>query len=139
MAEINSVTIIGRLTREPETKFTQGGMCILKMSIAVNRRKKDGEQWVDEANFFDVDHIGKAAESVSKYLKKGSLVAIQGELRQERWTDKEGQARSKVGIHALSVKLLDKRDGQAQGDFIGAKSKPAQSMDGDFDDDTIPF
>jgi len=135
--EINSVTIIGRMTRDPDVKYTQGGMCILKLSIAVNRRKKDGEQWVDEANFFDVDHIGKAAGAVSKYLHKGSLIAIQGELRQERW-EKDGQQRSKVIIHALGIKLLDKRDGQSDGDFQSAKSVDGQAIDGDFEDD-IPF
>jgi single-strand DNA-binding protein len=103
--DINSVVIVGRLTRDAEMRYTNGGLAICKFSIAVNRRKRSGEQWVDEASFFDISYFGKAAEAVHQYLVKGKQVAIQGELRQDRW-EQEGQKRSKVEIAAQSVQLL---------------------------------
>ncbi len=103
--DINSVTLIGRLTRDAELKYTSGGLAIARFSIAVNRRKKNGDGWEDEASFFDITLFGKSAESVNQYLTKGKQIAIKGELHQDRW-DQEGQARSKVGIIAETVQLL---------------------------------
>jgi single-strand DNA-binding protein len=105
MADVNVVILIGRLTRDAELKFTNSGMAICKFSIAINTRKKSGDQWVDEAHFFDVVYWGKGGEAVSKYLIKGKQVAVEGELRQNRW-EQDGQARSKVEINANNVQLL---------------------------------
>lgn len=105
MADVNQVVLIGRLTRDAEIKYTSGGFAISNFSIAVNRRRKDGDQWVEEANFFDINLFGKVAESLSKYLVKGKQVCVQGELRQDRW-EQDGQARSKVVIVANNLMLL---------------------------------
>ena len=90
MADINSVNLVGRLTRDAELRYTGGGLAICHFSIAVNRRRKQGEEWVDEASFFNVTQIGHGAESIQKYLVKGKQVGIQGELRQKslgaRWS-----------------------------------------------------
>lgn len=103
--DMNMVALIGRLTRDAEMKYTQGGMAIANFSLAVNRRKKNGDNWEDEANFFDCTLFGKSAESIEGWLKKGKQVAITGELKQDRW-EQDGQSRSKVGIVANSVQLL---------------------------------
>ncbi len=105
MSETNVVVLVGRLTRDAELKYTKSGMALSTFAIALNRRIKQGEEWVDEANFFDINYWGKGAESVSQYLTKGKQVAIQGELRQDRW-EQDGQSRSKVVIHANNVQLL---------------------------------
>lgn len=105
MSETNVVVLVGRLTRDAELKYTKSGMALSTFSIALNRRIKQGEEWVDEANFFDINLWGKSAESVSQYLTKGKQIAIQGELRQDRW-EQDGQSRSKVVIHANNVQLL---------------------------------
>jgi single-strand DNA-binding protein len=73
--------------------------------LAVNRRKKQGDQWVEEANFFDIVLWGKAGEAINQYLVKGKQVAVEGELRQDRW-EQDGQNRSKVEIMANNVMLL---------------------------------
>ena len=99
------VALIGRLTRDAEMRFTNGGMAIASFSIAVNKRKKNGDQWEDEAHYFDCTLFGKAAESIEGWLKKGKQVAVQGELRQSRW-EQDGQNRSKIEIVANSVQLL---------------------------------
>ena len=109
--DLNRVTIIGRLTRDAELKSTGSGISVSKFSIAVNRRTKNGDEWKDEASFFDVTLFGKQAESLDQYLLKGKQVAIDGELRQERWTDNQtGQQRSKVVIVADNVQLLGSKE-----------------------------
>lgn len=111
MNDLNSVTLIGRLTRDMELKYLQTGVAVGTMSIAVNRSVKKNEQWVDEASFFDVTLFGKSAENLRQYLLKGKQVAVQGSLKQDRW-EKDGQKFSRVGIIADAVQLLG---GQSQG------------------------
>jgi|TergutMp193P3_1026864.scaffolds.fasta_scaffold82922_3 single-strand DNA-binding protein len=105
MVDLNHVVLIGRLTREAELKYTAGGQAVCKFSIAVNRRKKSGDQWEDEANFFDIVVWGRQGESLHPYLVKGKMVGVDGELRQDRW-QQDGQNRSKVEIVANFLQLL---------------------------------
>ena len=123
MADVNHVVLIGRLTRDSELRYTQNGTPIVKFSIAVNRRKKTGEEWVEEVSFFDVVFWGKMGESINQYLVKGKQVAVTGELRQNRW-EQDGQPRSKVEIVANNLQLL----GSSQG--IGGKGGGYQAGDG---------
>lgn len=110
MADVNHVILVGRLTRDAELKYTSAGFAISNISIAVNRRRKNGDQWVEEASFFEVNLYGKTAEALKPYLLKGKQIAVEGELRQDRW-EQDGQPRSKVVISASNVQLL----GGAQG------------------------
>jgi single-strand DNA-binding protein len=105
MADLNHVVLIGRLTRDAELKYTTGGQPVCKFSIAVNRRRKSGDQWVDEANYFDIVLWGRQGEALNQYLVKGKMVGIEGELRQDRW-EQDGQNRSKVEIVANNLQLL---------------------------------
>jgi len=105
MADVNHVILIGRLTRDAELKYTSGGMAVCKFAIAVNRKKKQGENWVEEASFFDIVLWGRTAETLNQYLVKGKQVAIEGELHQNRW-EQDGQSRSKIEIMASNVQLL---------------------------------
>ena len=115
MTDTNVVVLVGRLTRDAELKTTSGGFAVDRFSIAVNRRKKNGDQWEDEANFFDVDFWGRQAESLHKYLLKGKQVAINGELKQNRWQQQDGQNRSKVYVNAYDIQLLG-GNGHTNGD-----------------------
>jgi len=124
MADVNHVIIIGRLTRDAELKYTSAGFAISNISIAVNRRRKNGEQWVEEASFFEVNLYGKTAEALKPYLLKGKQIAVEGELRQDRW-EQDGQPRSKVVISASNVQLLG--GGQGSG---GASSNSQGSNEG---------
>jgi len=144
MADLNHVVLIGRLTRDAELKYTAGGQAVCKFSIAVNRRKKVGDQWEDEANFFDIVLWGKQGESLQSYLVKGKMVGIDGELRQDRW-QQDGQNRSKVEIIANYLQLLgggggDRQNNQApSGGSDSSYSQPKESgSSGGFTDD-IPF
>ena len=114
MADINHVVLIGRLTRDAELKYTTSGQAVCKFSIAVNRRRKNGDQWEDEANFFDIVLWGRQGETLNQYLQKGKAVGVDGELRQDRW-QQDGQNRSKIEIVASNIQLLGGNPGGGSG------------------------
>jgi single-strand DNA-binding protein len=151
MADINHVVLVGRLVRDAELKYTSGGMAVCKFSVAVNRRKKDGDAWVEEANFFDIVLWGKTGEAVNQYLTKGKQVGVEGELRQDRW-EQDGQNRSKVEIFANNIQLLggpggggnyggdrNQSQGQSQRQNEAPKPKPGEAPGADDFNDDIPF
>lgn len=127
--DINSVFVIGRLTRDPEVKYTTGGTAKMEISIAVNRSVKEGDSWVLRPSYFDVEYWGKRAESINQFLFKGKQIGVQGYLDQKRWTT-EGQNRSKIVIVAENIELLggDKQEGHPQ------QSKPTQQQGFNYDD-----
>lgn len=125
MADVNHVILIGRLTRDAELKYTSGGMAVCKFAIAVNKRRKQGEQWVDEANFFDVVLWGRQGETLNQYLVKGKQVAVEGELHQNRW-EQDGQNRSKIEINADNVQLLGGGENRAETGASGTGAVPYQ-------------
>ena len=114
MADINHVVVVGRLTRDAELKYTASGQAVCKFSVAVNRRRKNGEQWEDEANYFDIVLWGRQGEALNQYLLKGKSVGVDGELRQDRW-QQDGQNRSKIEIVANNIQLLGGSPGQGSG------------------------
>ena len=113
-ADINHVVLVGRLTRDAELKSIASGQAVCKFSIAVNRSKKNGEQWEDEPNFFDIVLWGRRGEALHQYLIKGKMIAVDGELRQDRW-QQDGQNRSKVEIVANNIQLLGGSNGASGG------------------------
>ena len=121
MADINHVVVVGRLTRDAELKYTSNGQAVCKFSVAVNRRKKNGDQWEDEANFFDIVLWGRQGEAINQYLMKGKTVGVEGELRQDRW-QQDGQSRSKVEIVANNVQLLGGNPGGSASVSSGGSS-----------------
>jgi len=140
MANLNHVVLIGRLTRDAELKYTNTGSAVSKFSLAVNRRRRSGDQWVEEANYFDIVLWGKAAEVLSQYLVKGKEIALEGELHQNRW-EQEGQQRSKVEIIANNIQLLGsaRGSGQQSGGYGNTNNQEAQDISPDHFDDDIPF
>ena len=126
--DLNCVVLIGRLTRDAALTYTSGGMAVCKFAVAVNRRRKQGEQWVDEASFFDIVLWGKSGESLNQYLVKGKQVAVEGELYQNRW-EQDGQPRSKVEIMANNVQLLG-GDKNTQGSSPDARNSPSRAPQG---------
>lgn len=120
--DINLVTLVGRLTRDSELKYTNSGTAVCKFSLAVNRRKRSGEQWTDEVSYFDVVLWGKQGEALQQYLAKGKQIAVSGELRQNRW-EQDGQSRSKVEIVANNLQLLGGNTGGGGGNIGGGRSE----------------
>lgn len=139
MTDMNHVFLIGRLTRDlgaDERSFAyvgNGQMARANISIAVNRSKKEGEQWVDEVNYFDITIWGRTAENLKQYLLKGKQIAVDGYLRQDRW-QKDGQNFSKVVVVANSVQLLGGKSegGQASGGAPRFQPKAAAEKTGQY-------
>ena len=113
---MNNVILYGNLTRSPELKVLPNGTMVCNISIATNRRIKQGDEWVDVADFHNVVVFGKRAEVVSKYTQKGSRVLIQGRLQTRKWESKEGETRYKTEIIAEDVQLSPKNSGPATQD-----------------------
>lgn len=133
MNGLNSVTLGGNLTRDPELRYTQGGTAVLSMSVAVNESRKDGNgEWTDYPNYIDMTLFGKRAEGVSDYLSKGTYVAVTGRLHQNRW-EKDGQKRSKVEV------VVDNIHFQSAGQRSGQNAYDGQPEDAGVYDEDIPF
>lgn len=102
---------VGRLVRDAELKYTNSGIAVCKFTLATNAKRKQGDQWVDEASYWVVDLWGKPGESVCQYLTKGKVVAVEGTLRQEKY-ESNGQERMKVVVNANSVNLISQNPAQ---------------------------
>ena len=96
----NTVTVVGNVTRDPELRFTQGGMAVVNFGVAWNKRRNDGD---DEVSFFDVTCFRQLAENVADSVTKGARVVIYGTLSQRSWENQQGERRSKVEILADDV------------------------------------
>lgn len=115
---INRVNITGNLTRDPELRSTAGGMAVLGFGVAVNDRRKNQQtgQWEDYPNFVDCTMFGNRAEALSRILRKGMKVAIEGKLRYSSWEDKNGGGRrSKLEVIPDEVELLSQNPNAQQG------------------------
>ena len=135
MADINSVTLIGRLTSDPQRKYTQSGMEIAEFSIANNYYVSTKN--TTEVNYFDIVAFDKLAETANKYLTKGKQVCISGTLRQERWQDKNtNTTKSKVRIIMQSMQML----ADTERYLLGKKdSNNTAENNCQEDDEEVPF
>lgn len=107
MADINSLVLSGRLTRDSELSYTESGMAILRFSLANNRRMKKNDEWIDYPQYFDCIIFSKRAESLNEYLKKGKQVVVSGSLKYESWQDKNtGDKRSKINIFVDNLQMF---------------------------------
>lgn len=111
---INRVNITGNLTRDPELRATAGGTQMLAFGVAVNDRRRNQQtgEWEDVPNFVDCIVFGSRAEAVSRFITKGSKVAIEGKLRFSAWENKEGQRRSKLEVVVDEIEFLSRSNGQ---------------------------
>ena len=134
MNDLNSVIIVGNLTKDIEVKYTQSGSAIGNISIASNRSKKQGDQWVDEVSYFDVVLFGKSVENLQQYLTKGKKVAVQGHLKQDRWKDQQGNNKSKISIISESIQFVGGNNGQKSEDVPPQTEAEQMGFDAD-----VPF
>ena len=108
MASVNKVILIGNLTRDPELRYTPKGSAVCEVGLAVNRKYKlDSGETREEVTYLDVTFWGKQGETVSKWMKKGRPLYIEGRLQMDTWEDKtSGQKRSKIRIIAEEFQFL---------------------------------
>ncbi len=151
---INRVVITGNLTRDPELRNTSSGTPVCSLRIAVNTRRKQGDEWVEKPNYFDVTVWGKQGENCATYLEKGRSIGVDGRLEWREFDDREGNKRQAVEIIADSVQFLGGREGGGGGAGNGSRftpqsdvpadtgdfaPAPASSGGGGAADDDIPF
>lgn len=137
MANYNKVFLMGNLTRDPEKRVTPGGLTIVKLGLAVNRRytTKEGEQR-EETTFVDIDAFGRQAEVIAQYCSKGRPLFVEGRLKLDTWQDKQtGENRSKLGVVLDNFQFLggrgdDSGGGSSGGGGHGQSSPPARRSEG---------
>lgn len=133
-SNINRVIVTGNLTRDPELRAVGStGNSVCSLRIAVNSRRKQGDQWVDKPNYFDVTVWGAQGENCAQWLSKGRPVAIDGRLDWREWEAKDGSKRQSVEIIADTVQFLGSR-----GDDAGAPSPQAQQANQGYGGSDLP-
>ncbi|WP_294742106.1 single-stranded DNA-binding protein [uncultured Exiguobacterium sp.] len=145
---INRVVLVGRLTRDPEMKYTQSGIAVTRFTLACDRpfTGQDGKR---EADFIDCTVWRKQAENVAQYLKKGSLAGVEGRLQISSYEDKEGQRRYRAEVVADSVRFLESKKDSASAPQTTPPKQEAPAGFGadpfssgnsiDLSDDDLPF
>jgi len=148
MGSVNKAILVGNLGRDAEMKFTGNGFAIARFSIATTDRRKDSKtgDWVEKTEWHRIVLLGKQAESLQDYLKKGKQIYVEGRIETRSWDDKDGQKRYMTEIIADRIQLLGSRDGGGGGrsrggeDFDsgsgGYESGPAMP---EAPDDDVPF
>lgn len=145
MSGVNKVIILGNLGQDPETRFTGSGAAVATLSVATSERWKDKNsgEMQERTEWHRITGFNRLAEIMGEYLKKGSKVYIEGQLRTRKWQDKSGQDRYTIEIVARELQMLDSRNtsGDSQ-NYAAAKSgqpsQASQPSEEDFDQE-IPF
>ncbi|HUZ89769.1 MAG TPA: single-stranded DNA-binding protein [Candidatus Acidoferrales bacterium] len=146
MSSLNKVMLIGRLTRDPEMRYTPSGQPVTSFSIATNRYASGAEG--ERKEFTDYHNIvawnmgrRNLAELVANYTHKGSAVYIEGRLQTRSWEGQDGQKRRATEVVASDVQFLDSRTGQGSSAATAAEDLPPLEEPGirDVDPDEIPF
>lgn len=109
---LNRAMIIGRLGQDPELKETTGGTAVCNFSVATDSSVKKGEEWEQKTDWHRVVVFAKLAETVAKYLKKGSTCFVEGRLQTRKYQDRDGNERSITEIVAQSIKFMDSKPQQ---------------------------
>ncbi|OPZ74272.1 MAG: Single-stranded DNA-binding protein ssb [Firmicutes bacterium ADurb.Bin456] len=136
---LNRIILIGRLTKDPELRYTSSGLAVAKFTLAVDRRQaKDREK---ETDFIDVVVFQKQAETCANYIGKGRLVAVEGRLQVRSYDDNQGIRRRAAEVIADSVRFLDwPKEGGTAFSAGQARGAPEQGSEISFnDEDDLPF
>jgi len=144
MADFNRVILMGRLTRDIEVKYTQSGLAVTEVGLAINdRRKNQAGEWVEETVFVDVTLWGRNAEVASEYLSKGSPLFIEGRLKLDTW-ETDGQKKSKLRVVCERMQMIGSREQGAAGPSNSGKDRePARPDESEYtgrptNDDVAP-
>ena len=146
MAEMNRLFLIGRLTRDPEMRYTPSGTAVAELRLAANHtyRTRDGEKR-EEVCFIDASVMGRGAEVVKEYLSKGREILVEGRLRFETWETKEGDKRSKHKMMVDRFQFLGSGAGAraagagAGGEGYESGGSRSSQPSSDEDSDDLPF
>jgi len=112
MPALNRVQLIGRLGKEPESRFTPNGKKVAHFSLAISQRRKSGNETKEYTEWVNVEAWGRLGEVAQQYLKKGSLVYIEGRLKTDKYEDKAGETKYFSKVIALMMQFLDKKSAE---------------------------
>lgn len=142
LPNLNLVLLTGRVTMDPDLRYTPKGTAVLQFRVAVNRRYPDRAtgEWKEATSYFTVITWSQQAERLGERMKKGSAVMIEGDLRSRSWEDKEGRKHSVVEVQARRVQLLDRftDDNRPAGRSSSGESGGAPPDDAEFGPETGP-
>lgn len=138
---MNKVILAGRLTRDPEVRYTPKGTAVTTIGLAVSRKWKTDSGDGEETTFVDCEAFGRTAEVVGEYLRKGSAALIAGRLRLDSWEDKNtGQKRSKLGVVVEEIQFGGSKSDDGPRPGTRTTTQPSQDTDElPADDDSVPF
>ena len=138
MADLNTVSITGRVTMEPELRNTRTGTPLINLRVVVNDAvRDDAEGWIQKPNFINVTVFGPNAENLARSLTKGSRIAVDGRLSWREWTTDSGTKGQALDIVANNVHYLDTKE-QADARRSGSASQATSPVQSDTGDD-VPF
>ena len=137
---VNTVALVGNLVRSPEVRHTTTGTTVMNFTIAVNDREKNMQtgEWEDVPSFYDVTMFGNRAEALSRFLSKGSKVAVRGHLKQRRW-EKDGQRRSKVEVIVEDLDFMSRQQQPEYEEPSYSAPAPKRPSAMEFYDEDMPF
>ncbi|HEV2916091.1 MAG TPA: single-stranded DNA-binding protein [Pyrinomonadaceae bacterium] len=147
----NKIILVGNLGRDPELRYTPQGTPVCNFTVATNEKRKDrGGEMQDFTTWFRVTLWGRQAETASQYLTKGRPIYVEGRLRLEEWTDKDGKQRYTLEVHATDMQFIGGGRGDeapataasSSGAAAAGRSGPQADRaapEPDFSDDDIPF
>lgn len=138
LPNINYVILSGRLTHDPELRYTPTGRPVLSMQIASNRRYLVGDEWKDDTLFIRVTVWGPSAERLGGKLTKGSAVVVEGRLTYRQW-ESDGQKRSTIEMQAMRVQGLDKTAAEGPETEPPAKPDVMPDFDEEIPEEELPF
>ncbi|MBW2163739.1 MAG: single-stranded DNA-binding protein [Deltaproteobacteria bacterium] len=132
---LNKVLLIGRLGADPEIRYTSDGTAVANFSMATNRPIKRGDQWEEETDWHRIVVWRRLAEVCGEYLRKGSNVFVEGQLRTRSWEDRDGNKRWTTEVVARDMMMLDSKGDRASGTETGTDLEPPQPPI----EDDVPF
>jgi single-strand DNA-binding protein len=135
-SDLNKVIIIGRLTKNPETRATQGGTSVCSFSIANNKSWKQGDEKKEQVSYFNCVSWEKGGEIIAQYMHKGDRICIEGRLQQRTW-EKDGQKHSTVEIVVEGFQFLNSKS--AASGSGQPESKQSSQTENPFSDDDVPI
>lgn len=140
----NKIILVGNLGRDPELRYTPQGTPVCSFTMATNERRKDkAGEFQDQTTWFRVTLWGRQAETASQYLTKGRPVYIEGRLRVEEWTDRDGRSRYTLEVHATDMQFIGGRSDEPShtpaATRAGSQVPSDESPSAEITDDDIPF
>jgi single-strand DNA-binding protein len=137
----NKVILVGNLGRDPELRYTPQGTPVCSFTMATNERRKDKNgEMQDHTTWFKITLWGRQAETASQYLTKGRPIYIEGRLRVDEWTDRDGKPRYTLDVQATDMQFIGGGRGEdAMAARAGGGEGPAMDHPPDPTDDDIPF